>query len=105
MRKLELRFAVADLVFDDLRQDFFGVALADRALQVGELEHRHLGTWLAEDQPVLRNAGEFLLDLGDIVEVAASPPPSLPWFWLTTISTTTTATAMKATALAILIRF
>ena len=75
LRNSSCRFALANLAFDHRRQDFFGEALADRALQVAELDQLHLGAARAEHEPLLRDAGQLGFDLGgsfDVARIAAA---------------------------------
>ena len=54
----ELYLARPDVVLHHAREAFGLIALADRALEVLELDHRHLRLRRAENRPVLRNPVE-----------------------------------------------
>ena len=62
LRKTIFASPLLDLVFDHLRQDFFGIGFADRALQVAVLDQFDLRLRLAQDQSVLGNAADQRVD-------------------------------------------
>ena len=55
-RKSILTPARADVLVDDRREGVVGVLLADRALEILELQHPHRRVGIAEDRPLLRDA-------------------------------------------------
>src|SRR6185295_14599903 len=52
--------------------DFFREALADRALQVAELDQRHPRLRVAEDHPVLRQPLQLAADLANVLQAGVS---------------------------------
>ena len=68
--------SLADDLGDDVRRDLERELLADRALQVAELDHADLGLRVAEHEAVLGEPLELVVHQRDVGDVTAGPGPA-----------------------------
>ena len=74
--ELVVGIALADDLGDDVRRDLEGELLADRALQVAELDHADLRLRVAQHEAVLGETLELVVHQRDVGDVAAGPGPA-----------------------------